>query len=81
MHDDIVLLKEVPPIYIEEFFTDYVLRKVMVDPNEYVQFIPAIKTFYTFLHEKGYIDNPEPMIELLDAYELTFIEILRKRFG
>jgi hypothetical protein len=81
MHDDLVLLKEVQPIYLEEFFADYVLRKIMVEPHEYVQFIPAIKIFYTFLHEKGYINNPEPMIELLDTFEPMFIEILRKRFG
>ncbi|KPA09070.1 hypothetical protein MHK_010760 [Candidatus Magnetomorum sp. HK-1] len=29
MHDDIVLLKKVPPRYIEEFFVDYVIRKVI----------------------------------------------------
>lgn len=81
MHDDLVLLKGVPPIYLEEFFADYVLRKIMVEPHEYAQFIPAIKTFYTFLHEKGYIDNPKPMIELLDIVEPMFIGILRKRFG
>jgi len=79
MHDDIVLLKKVQPIYIEEFFSDHVLRKVMAEPNEYVQLIPAIKTFYTFLYEKGYFDNPEPMIELLSAAEQLFTEILKKR--
>jgi hypothetical protein len=81
MHDDIVLLKDIPPIYIEEFFADYLLRKVMAEPHEYVQFIPAIKTFYTFLHEKGYFDNPEPMIELLNAAEPLFLKILKKRYG
>lgn len=81
MHDDIVLLKDVPSIYIEEFFADYVLRKIMVEPHEYIQFIPAIKTFYIFLQEKEYIDEPEPMKSLLDSFEPIFIEILRKRFG
>jgi len=79
MHEDIVLLKKVQPIYIEEFFADYVLRKVMAEPHEYVRLIPAIKTFYTFLYEKGYFDNPEPMIELISAAEPLFIEILKKR--
>jgi hypothetical protein len=79
MHDDIVLLKKVQPIYIEEFLADYVLRKVMAGPHEFVQLIPAIKTFYTFLHEKGYFDNPEPMIDLLSAAEPMFIEIIKKR--
>ncbi len=81
MHDDIVLLKDVPPIYLEEFFADYVLRKVMVESHEYVQFIPAIKSFYTFLWEKGYMDAPDPMIDRLDSFESFFITILRKRFG
>jgi hypothetical protein len=80
MHNDIVLLKKVPKIYIEEFFADYVLRKVMVEPHEYVEFIPAIKAFYTFLHEKGYFDNPKPMIELLSAAEPLFMKILKKRY-
>ena len=80
MHDDIVLLKDVPPIYIEEFFADYVLRKIMAEPHEYVQFIPAIKTFYNFLQEKEYLDDPEPMKALLNSFEPIFIEILRKRF-
>jgi hypothetical protein len=79
MHNDIVLLKKVQPIYIEEFFSDYVLRKVMAGPQEYVQLIPALKTFYNFLHEKGYFDNPEPMIGLLSAAESLFLDILKKR--
>ncbi len=81
LHDDIVLLKEVQPVYIEEFFADFILRKIMVKPHEYVEFVPAIKTFYIFLFEKGYIDNPEPMIALFDACEPVFIDILRTRFG
>ena len=81
MHDDIVLLKKVSSRYIEEFFADYVLRKIMVEPYEYAQFIPAIKLFYTFLQEKGYLDDPKPIVELIDAFEPHFIEILRKRFG
>jgi len=81
MHDDIVLLEKVSPIYIEEFFADYVLRKIIIEPHEYVQFIPAIKMFYVFLNEKGYIDEPGPIVKLVDAFEPHFIEILRKRFS
>ncbi len=80
-HDDIALLKSVSFIHLEEFFTDYVLRKVIVEPNEYVYCPPALKLFFTFLYEKGYFNNPERIIEMIDKIEPYFIEILRKRFS
>jgi len=79
MHDDIVLLKDVPPIYFKEFFSDYVLRKVMAEPHEYVQLIPALKAFYTFLYEKGYYVDAEIMIDILGAAESLFFNILKKQ--
>jgi hypothetical protein len=80
MHEDLVLLKSVPEEYFEEFFFDYVLRKVMVIPHEYVLFMPALKLFYQFLAEKKYIDNPEPVLEILDDMEEEFIDELRERY-
>ena len=80
MHNDIVLLKNVPPKFIEELLTDYVLRKVMANPEEYVQLIPAIKSLYTFLYEKGYFDNPTPIIDIFSAAEPLFFDILKKRY-
>jgi len=79
MHNDIVLLKDVQPIYMKDFFSDYVLRKVMAEPHEYVRLIPALKAFYIFLHEKGYFESPEPMTELLDIAEPIFFKTLKKR--
>jgi len=81
MHDDTVVLKTVPDIYFLEFFEDFLLRKMMVDPVEYVYWPPALKLFYRFLHEKGYLDNQEDMIRKIDKLELYFIEVLRKQFS
>jgi hypothetical protein len=81
MHEDDIYLKTVLPIYIEEFFVDYVLRKVMVEPHEYVKWLPALKLFYIFLYETGYLRSPEKIIKLLDEIEPHFIEILRDRYS
>ena len=40
---------------------DWLMRKVMVKPPEYTQWPPALRLFYRFLSEKGYLDDPEPM--------------------
>lgn len=80
VHNDRVTLSTITPIYFKEFFEDHVLRKVMLEPSEYVEIPPAIKTFYIFLSEKGYIENPRVYIEAIDAFEPLFVEILQKRF-
>jgi len=54
---------------------------MMVEPMEYVYGPPALKLFYRFLHEKGYLDNPEDMIRKIDKLEPYFIEVLRKQFS
>ena len=81
MHDDTVVLKSVPDIYFLEFFEDFLLRKMMVEPLEYVYWPPALKLFYRFLHEKGYLDDQEDMIRKIDKLEPYFIEVLRKQFS
>ena len=81
MHEDTVVLKSVPDIYFLEFFEDFLLRKMMVEPSEYVYWPPALKLFYRFLHEKGYLDNQEDMIRKIDKLEPYFIEVLRKQFS
>ncbi len=80
MHDDIVLLKSVPPVYFEEFFRDFLLRKMYVEPNEYVYWPPVLKLFYRFLYEKGYFENPDYFIKEIDYIEPHFIEVLGKQF-
>jgi len=82
MHDDPVLLKSVPGQYIIEFFEDFLLRKVICKPLEYLYWPPSLKLFYRFLHEKGYLSFNETAVLLgsLDAMETHFLEILQKRY-
>jgi len=82
MHDDPVLLKSVAGQYIIEFFEDFLLRKVICKPLEYLYWPPALKLFYRFLHEKGYLSLNETAVLLgsLDAMETHFLEILQKRY-
>ena len=81
MHDDIILLKSVGRRYFLEFFEDYLLRKMMVQAHEYADWPPALKLFYQFLHEKGYLEDLEAPTSLIDQIEPNFISILRKQFS
>ena len=81
MHSDNINLKTVSSIYIEEFFIDHLLRKVLVEPHEYTEWPPALKLFYNFLYEIGYLERLEKIIKLLDGIEPNFIGVLRKRYS
>ena len=70
---------DVWPDAIEEFFMDWLMRKVMVKPPEYTQWPPALRLFYRFLSEKGYLDDPEPMLKGLYDIEPAFIELVKSR--
>ncbi len=72
-------LRHVSPEALAEFFLDYLLRKVMAQPPEYTQWPPALRLFYCFLAEKGYLDDPEPMVADLYAIELDFIALVKQR--
>lgn len=80
-HHEIITLGSVTLTYLEEFFSDHLLSKVHGEPHEFVNWPPAIKAFYIFLSEKGYLHNSEPILLLIDQIEPYFIEILRKEFG
>jgi len=80
-HHEIITLGSVTLTYFEEFFSDHLLRKVHGEPHEFVNWPPAIKAFYIFLSEKGYLHNSEPIILLIDQIEPYFIEILKKEFS
>lgn len=82
MHDDPVLLKSVSARYIIEFFEDFLLRKVMCEPSEYLYWPPALKLFYRFLEEKGYLTSNECAViqGCLEAMEPHFLEILQRRY-
>jgi hypothetical protein len=70
---------DVLPGALEEFFMDWLMRKVMVKPPEYTQWPPALRLFYRFLSEKGYLDDPEPIITGLYAIEPDFIALVQQR--
>jgi hypothetical protein len=73
-------LLHVMPDTIEEFFMDWLMRKVMVKPPEYTQWPPALRLFYRFLSEKGYLDhNLEPILKGLYAIEPEFIALVKSR--
>ena len=71
--------REVSLEALAEFFLDYLLRKVMAKPPEYTQWPPALRLFYRFLSEKGYLDDPEPLIAGLYAIEPDFIALVQQR--
>lgn len=82
VHDDPVLLKSVPNQYIIEFFEDFLLRKMICKPVEYLYWPPALKLFYRFLNEKGYLSANKTALLLgsLDAMEKHFLQILQERY-
>jgi hypothetical protein len=69
MHDDVIVLKTVSDRYWMEFFEDFLIRKMMAAPAEYILWPPALKLFYRFLHEKGYLNNPDKVIGRIDKIE------------
>ncbi len=81
MHEDVIVLKTVSDRYWMEFFQDFLIRKMMTDPQEYILWPPALKLFYRFLHEKGYLKNPEKIIQQIDTAEPFFIDVLKHQFS
>jgi len=81
LHDDIIVLKSIQPEYLEEFLFDHVLRKVIMEPHEHVDWPPALKLFYSFLYEKKYLEDLGFIIDIIDNLEPRFIDVLRKRFS
>ena len=55
------------------------MRKVMVKPPEYPQWLPAVRLFYHFLSEKSYLDDPEPIMAAVHAIEPEFIAMVKQR--
>ncbi len=81
-HDDLVLLKSVPDQYFIEFFEDFLLRKVVCKPAEYLYWLPSLKLFNRFLYEKGYLSRQEMsvLLDSLEAMEPNFLKTLRQRY-
>lgn len=80
-HDEPITLKTVKLVYLQEFFADHVLRKATVEPHRYPTWPPAMKMFYRFLEDVGYMDDAGQPIAKIDEMEPIFIEILRKMYS
>ncbi len=81
MHDDVIVLETVSDRYWMEFFEDFLIRKMMAEPPEYISWPPALRLFYRFLHEKGYLNNPDKVIGRIDKIEHYCIEVLKHQFS
>jgi hypothetical protein len=51
----------------------------MLEPAEYISWLPALRLFYTFLGEKGYLDNPAAMMRLFEKIEPGFLRFIKKQ--
>ena len=80
MHEDITKLNSVEKGYIQEFFRDYAIRKVMINPEEQAEWTGAIEIAYLFLLDIQYIDeiNAKRIQKYIKEEEPRFIKYLRK---
>jgi len=81
MHDHFVTMKTITLNYLTEFFEDFLIRKVYGDPQEYTEWPPAIKLFYLFLKEKGYMEDIGSITSMINALELSLMNVLKKQYG
>lgn len=80
-HQPLLTLKAKPGKYLVEFTIDFLLRKTSMEPWEYTLAPTAIRLLYTFLYEKGYLDEPPTlMIGFIDMIDGHFIEYLKEQF-
>lgn len=82
-YDEMVSLRTVPDSYFEEFFLDFLLRKLSAEPHEYVEYLPAIQYFFLYLGEKGYLERNEAEItaDAIRTMEDDFLDALREQFS
>jgi hypothetical protein len=80
-HIETVTLNSAQGRYFE-FMVDYLFRKTSIEPSAYTLAPTAIRLFYTFLYEKGYlVEPPDRIIESIDRLEPYYLDILRERFS
>ena len=80
-HDETGILRNTDELFFEDFFYDFVLRKIMMEPEEHVDWVPALRLFFLFLGEIGYFADARPYIDALDTFEEPFLQLLRREFG
>ncbi len=78
-HTTTVLLNKVTKKYYNEFFKNFVIRKTTAEPEQYAKCPPAIKYFYIFLKEIGYLESTKRTLNQLSVQEDKFLKILKKR--
>ena len=64
---------------LEEFLLDHLPRKVVIQPNDYVFWPPAMRLLYRFLLEKGYGQGAERIMSTISSIEPDFIAMLQKQ--
>lgn len=80
-HQPLLTLRAEPGKYLVEFMIDFLLRKTSMEPWEYTLAPTALRLLYTFLYEKGYLDEPPTlMIGFIDIIDGHFIEYLKEQF-
>ncbi|MBL0713905.1 MAG: hypothetical protein JJV98_09395 [Desulfosarcina sp.] len=80
-HDEETRLDGVPETSWLEFFHDFLLRKMVMDPPLYVHWPPALRLFYRYLHERGYLENPQAAERFIRRIEPDFYDLLQKQFA
>ena len=80
-HDEDTALDKVPASSWFEFFQDFLLRKLMAEPTAYVNWPPALRFFYRYLQERGYIDRALEAENAIRRIEPEFYDLLRKEFS
>lgn len=80
-HDDTGILCNTDDLFFEDFFYDFVLRKIMMEPDEHVDWVPSLRLFFLFLAEKGYLDDAMPYVDTIDTFEEPFLQLLRKEYS
>ncbi len=73
-------LLEISAFEVEDFLMDHLLRKVITQPTDYVNWPPALRLLYRFLAEKGYCDDPHPFLTYFNDVEPKLIKVLQKRY-
>lgn len=80
-HDEDTSLRRVPAGSWRDFFDDFLLRKLMVDPAAYAQWPAALKLFYRYLQERGYLESAHEAEDAIRRIEPGFYRSLAKVFS
>ncbi len=70
-------LRNVSKNVLDGFFMGFVMRKAIVKPPEYTCWPPALRLFFAYLAEKGYLESAAPMVKSIDSIEPEFIALVK----